>query len=73
MTAKKYAQELVNLYMDIKNQKLSDYSKIYLPTAKECARIAVGVALSEHVMNDSEYSKRRFAFFKKVIEEIDNI
>lgn len=73
MTAKKYAQELVNIYMNIKEQKLSDYSKIYLPTAKECARIAVGLALSEHVMDDSEYATRRFNFLKKVMEEIDNI
>ena len=73
MTAKKYAKELVNLYMDIKDQKLSDYSKIYLPTAKECARIAVNCMLGEHFGDDSDYSNRRYAFLEKVIEEIDKI
>ena len=73
MTAKKYAKDLVNLYMDIKGQKLSDHSKIYLPTAKKCARIAVNCMLEEHVMDNSEYSHRRYAFLEKVIEEIDKI
>jgi hypothetical protein len=41
MNIKDKAEELVNEYMNIKNIKLSDYSRIYLPTAKQCAIIAI--------------------------------
>lgn len=41
MTPKEKAEELVDKYSNIKNIKLSDYSIIYLPTAKQCALIAV--------------------------------
>jgi hypothetical protein len=40
MTPKEKAEELVDRYMNIRNVKLSDYSIIYLPTAKQCALIA---------------------------------
>jgi hypothetical protein len=41
MTPKEKSQELVSSFMSIKNIKLSDYSVIYLPAAKQCALIAV--------------------------------
>jgi hypothetical protein len=41
MTPKEKANELVDRYMNIRNVKLSDYSIIYLPTAKQCSLIAV--------------------------------
>ena len=37
MTPKKKAQELVDWFINLKGIKLSDYSKIELPTAKQCA------------------------------------
>jgi hypothetical protein len=45
MNIKDKAEELVNEYMNIKNIKLSDYSRIYLPTAKQCAIIAIDQVL----------------------------
>lgn len=41
MTPQEKAQELVSSFMSIRNIKLSDYSVIYLPAAKQCALIAV--------------------------------
>jgi hypothetical protein len=37
MTPKEKAQELVNWFDDYKPTKLSDYSQIYYPTAKQFA------------------------------------
>jgi len=37
MTPKEKAKELVDNFMNLKPPKLSDYSQIYLPTAKLCA------------------------------------
>jgi hypothetical protein len=39
------AQELVKKFMDIKSIKLSDYSQIYHPTAKQCALICCNEVL----------------------------
>jgi len=45
MTPKEKAEELVEAFMNIKHQKLSDYSIIYHPTAKQCALISVNETL----------------------------
>ena len=37
MTSKEKAQELIDYFCNLKQTKLSDYSIIYLPTAKVCA------------------------------------
>ncbi len=37
MTAKERAQELVNYFVLLKSNKMSDYSRIEFPTAKLCA------------------------------------
>lgn len=47
MTPTQQAQELVNSFMNIKPNKLSDYSVIYLPTAKQCALITVDRLITE--------------------------
>lgn len=41
MTAKEKANHLVEMYVGLSSNKLSDYSKIEYPTAKQCALIAV--------------------------------
>ena len=46
-TPQEKSQELVDSFMNIKNIKLSDYSVIYLPTAKQCALIAVDEMVKE--------------------------
>ena len=45
MTPKEKAEELVEAFMNIRKQKLADYSIIYHPTAKRCALIAVDETL----------------------------
>ena len=44
-TPKEQAEALVDSFMNIRKQKLADYSVIYHPTAKQCARIAVNAIL----------------------------
>jgi hypothetical protein len=70
MTAAEKAKELVQKYLDLKAIKLSDYSVIYLPTAKECALIAAEEVMEYSVLHGfvglSEY-------YAEVIEEIKNL
>jgi hypothetical protein len=47
MTPKEKAEELVEAFMNIRKQKLADYSIIYHPTAKQCALIAVDEILKD--------------------------
>lgn len=47
MTPKEKAEALVDAFMNIKSMKLSDYSMIYYPTAKQCALIAVDEILKD--------------------------
>jgi hypothetical protein len=49
--AKEKAIELVDKYMNINKVKLSDYSVIYTPTAKQCALIVVDEILN----NDNNF------------------
>jgi hypothetical protein len=65
-TPKEKAEELVEMFMNIKQQKLSDYSIIYYPTAKQCALIAV-----EEIMKVEQAVKMNF--WKAVKEEIINL
>lgn len=52
-TPKQKAEELVNKYMNIGQVKMSDYSRIYQPTAKVCALIAVDEILNSEPRNPS--------------------
>ena len=82
MTPKEKAEELVDKYMNIRNVKLSDYSIIYLPTAKQCALIAVDEILntlkifpekdttSKSVVN---FSVSRIMYWVQVKKEIENL
>ena len=65
MTPKEQAEALVDAFMNIKSMKLSDYSVIYHPTAKQCARIAVA-----EIMKVEQAVKMNF--WKAVKQEIEN-
>jgi hypothetical protein len=65
-TPKEKAEELVEMFMNIKQQKLSDYSIIYYPTAKQCALIVVA-----EIMKVEQAVKMNF--WKAVKEEIINL
>ena len=64
-TPKEKAEELVDVFMNIKQLKLSDYSVIYYPTAKQCALIAVNEILD--AINEWDY------YWEQVKEEIINL
>lgn len=49
MTPKEKAEKLVDSFIDLKTTKLSDYSRIYYPTAKQCALIAVDEILNIYI------------------------
>jgi hypothetical protein len=71
MEAKEKAEELVNRYMNLNKVKLSDYSVIYTPTAKQCALIAV----DEIINNSLEYmgcdlKDGEIIYWQEVKEEI---
>jgi len=64
MNAKEKAQQLVNKFYNLKPKKMSDYSCILWPTAKECARIVV-----------DEITKYGYEgiYWQEVKQEIDNL
>ena len=57
MTPKEKAYELVDRFMKIKKLKLSDYSIIYYPTAKQCALIAVDECIESTKQLINHYTK----------------
>jgi hypothetical protein len=59
------AIELVDAFMNVKPVKLSDYSRIYYPTAKQCALIAVEFA-KENLINSKGYNE----YLDEIKEEI---
>jgi hypothetical protein len=74
MEAKEKAIELVDKYMNLNKVKLSDYSVIYTPTAKQCALIAVeeiidlGLLYGNAPFGDG--GKRFYSYWQEVKEEI---
>jgi len=78
MTPKEKAEELVNKFIGIKPIKLSDYSKIYHPTAKQCALIAVEeiyFGIFHYLKNTDELQNadREFAYWEQVKQEIEQL
>jgi hypothetical protein len=78
MTPKEKAEELVNKFMNIKSLKLSDYSKIYHPTAKKCALITIDDILKSPSkvdwINEKDINfKPFFNYWKKVKQEIKKL
>ena len=64
MLPKEKAEELVNKFMEIKSLKLSDYSRIEFPTAKQCALICCDEVLG-YMGAD-----RGYEFWTEVKEEL---
>jgi hypothetical protein len=66
ITPKQKAKELVEYFLDPGQIKLSDYSRIYLPTAKQYAK-----KVCSEVLGDMG-ADRGYAFWTEVNDEIDN-
>jgi hypothetical protein len=83
MTPKEKAEQLVESFMNIKQQKLADYSIIYHPTAKQCALIAVDELIKtcklitklyhDNDMINSDIDYQAEEFWREVKEEIENL
>ena len=67
MTPKEKAEQLVESFMNIKQQKLADYSIIYHPTAKQCALITV-----DEIINELVYDIQ-FDYWQQVKQEIEKL
>ena len=74
MTSKEKAEELVNKYMNIGQIKMSDHSRIYLPTAKQCALIAVDEILDYITTSlDIQTSLAAVNYWQEVKQEIEKL
>ncbi len=69
-TPKEKAEELVDVFMNIKQLKLSDYSVIYYPTAKQCALIAVAEIINS---TSWQYITNGLDYWNEVKHEIENL
>ena len=70
-TPKQKALELVEQFINIRPTKMSDYSMIYSPTAKQCALIVVDEILKvSSFYNDSQ---AEVIYFKQVKQEIEKL
>jgi preprotein translocase subunit SecE len=70
---KKVAEELVLKFMNLNTKKLSDYSRIEWPTAKECALVFVEEIIEEWWMVLEQKSVKRIKYWESVKEEIKNL
>lgn len=71
MTPKEKAEELVNRYINLNKVKLSDYSVIYTPTAKQCALIAVDLTIE--VETNIFKGKVNKSYWQEVKQEIEKL
>ena len=72
-SAKEKAEELIDKFLKVKSKKISDYSKIEWPTAKQCALVCIDEIIFENNLHLSEYGHERIIFWKQVKEEILNL
>ena len=74
MIPKEKAIELVDVYMNLKPNKLSDYSRIEYPMAKQCALVVVESVISVIVSKNLEdilpSDTGRLMFWREVKQEI---
>jgi len=77
MAPKEKAIELVEMFMNIKKQKLADYSIIYYPTAKQCALIAVNEIIYNNLMEYPQhsmiYTPHKNDYWQQVKQEIEQL
>jgi CBS-domain-containing membrane protein len=77
LSPKEKAVELVEMFMNIKKQKLADYSIIYYPTAKQCALIAVNEIIYNNLMEYPQhsmiYTPHKNDYWEQVKQEIEQL
>jgi hypothetical protein len=69
MTAKEKAEKLVNSFIGLNSKKMSDYSRIEYPTAKQCSLITV-----DEILKVAFYSTDKiYNFYIEVKQEIERL
>ena len=69
MTAKEKAEKLVNSFIGLNSKKMSDYSRIEYPTAKQCSLIAV-----DEILKVAFYSTDKiYNYYIEVKQEIERL
>jgi len=69
-TPKEKAENLVDMFMNIEPNKLSDYSRIYHPTAKQCAILLVNELIYETMF---EFPNIRQRYWFEVKDELEKL
>jgi hypothetical protein len=72
MAPKEKAEQLVEIFMNIKQQKFADYSVIYHPTAKQCALLAVNEIIKSIPQEPRSYTDTMLYWYE-VKQEIENL
>ena len=70
MKPKEKAENLVEMFMNIESNKLSDYSRIYHPTAKQFAILLVNELIYETMF---EFPNIRQRYWFEVKQEIEKL
>jgi preprotein translocase subunit SecE len=73
MTAKEKAKELVEFFMHLNSVKLSDYSRIEWPTAKQCALKVVDEVIKQNNVWIRLVNKGTNNYWQEVKQEIENL
>ncbi len=69
MTAKEKAEKLVNSFIGLNSKKMSDYSRIEYPTAKQCSLITV-----DEILKVAFYSTDKiYNYYIEVKQEIERL
>ena len=63
MTPKEKAAEIIEAFMNIKQQELGDHSIIHYRTAKQCALIAVNETLNKNGYNNDYWQEVKQEIF----------
>jgi hypothetical protein len=68
MAPKDKALELVKFFMDLNSVKLSDYSRIEWPTAKQCALKVV-----DEIIKNGFNPQLQYNYWQDIKQEIENL
>ena len=71
MTPRLKAENLVEMFMNIEPTKLSDYSRIYHPTAKQFSLIVVNEVIS--VIENGNPIETQWNYWQNVKQEIEKL
>lgn len=71
MSPKEKAMQLIEEFSKMNSGKLSDYTRIYYPTAKMCALRTVNEVINSH--EGTEKDNYDIYYYRLVQQELDNL